>query len=98
MIEQAEDPPPGFQITEGGEGRWTVRYCPVRIGWRGLALWARLLWEGITFFLNAVGGVVHDVLWAVVLVFQEDKEQNLEIEHWAVSSFTFGLDELVVVR
>ena len=98
MIEQAEAPPPGFQITEGGDGRWTVRYCPGRIGWHGLALWARLLWEGISFFLVAVGGVVHYVLWALVLVFEEDEKQNQEIELWTVSSFAFGLDELVVVR
>src|SRR5262249_55090344 len=96
MIEQAEDPPPGFQITKGGDGRWMVRYYPGRIGWRGL--WARLLWEGINSFLIAAGGVVHYVLRALVLVFEEDEQQNQEIEFWTVSSFTFGLDELVVVR
>src|SRR5207302_578543 len=98
MIEQAEDPPPGFRITEGGDGRWTLRYCPGRIGWRGPALWARLLWDGINFFLTAVGGVVHYLLWALLLVFEDDAKQNREIEFWTVSSFTFGVDELVVMR
>jgi len=102
MIEQAEEPPPGFRITEDGDGRFTVRYCPGRIGWRGLAPWARLLWEGLWeglhFVLIAAGGVVHYVLWAVVLVFEEDEKQYQENERWTVTAVTFGLDELVVVR
>src|SRR5581483_10356046 len=98
MSEQAEDPPTEFQITDGGDGRWTVRYCPGGIGWRGLGPWARLLWdgiwEGISFLFIAAGGVVHYVLFAVVFVFEEDEKQNQEIERWTVSSFTFASDEL----
>lgn len=108
MGEHAEDPPPGFQITEGGDGRWTVRYCPGGIGWRGLALWARLLWANINAVLIvlgagafAAGGVgAHVLLVAAGLGFVI-QVLLFGVVLWIVSSvtaFIFGPDELVVVR
>jgi hypothetical protein len=108
MGENAADPPHGFQITEGTDGRWTVRHCPGGIGWRGRATYARLLWGSATLLLFAIGGVVlgpgggpEYLLLAVVglgLVVQVFVFGSVLWTVSSVTAFTFGSDELVVAR
>jgi hypothetical protein len=109
MGEHVEQPPPGFQITEGGDGRWTLRYFPSRIiGWRGLATHAWPLWASTASLLTTIGGVVFaprgvvaDIALAlaglglIIVVF------GLVYVLWlfsSVTAFTLGSGELVVLR
>ncbi len=108
MVNQVEDPPPGFRIKESGDGRWTVRHTPPDvIGRGGLAWWAKLL-SGMTALLIgvgaaafAMGGVLTYIALALVgstLVFLV---LLFVLLLWTVSSvtaFTFGPDEMVVER
>jgi hypothetical protein len=108
MGEHAKDPPPGLQITECSDGRWTVRHSPGGIGRRGLGPSARLLWTCINVLLLAIGagafaagGAMAYVLLAVVVLGIVVQVLLLGIALWIVSSvttFTFGPQELVVVR
>jgi hypothetical protein len=108
MGENAEEPPPGLQITEGGDGRWTARYRPGGIGWLAMATFAPLLLASTTALLIAVGvavfgpgGVVAYIDLALVGLGLVVQVLVFGFVLWTVGSvtaFTFRSDELVVVR
>jgi hypothetical protein len=85
MVEQVEDPPPGFQIREGGDGRWTVRYAPPDvIGWRGIGgidWWAKLL-SSMTALLIGVGAAAFALGGVVECACQSDSDRSA-LRTWA---------------
>jgi hypothetical protein len=108
--EKAEEPPPGFQITEGGDGRWTVRYglggievarALVTHEWQLSATIMAALLGTIGVGAFGPGGVWDYILLALgglglfFLVF------GFGFAVWmgsSVRAFTFGAEDLVVVR
>jgi hypothetical protein len=109
VVENAEDPPHVFQITENDDGCWTVRYRWAEIRWRDLTTHLRMLCITTTSLLIVVigaavfgsGGVVgHLLLLLVVLGFvvQALLFGFMAWHLYSVTAFMFGPDELVVER
>jgi hypothetical protein len=108
MVENAENPPHGFQIAEDDGGRWTVRYRQAKFRWRDHSTYLRMLWVTTTAVLIAIGssvlgsgGVVEYLLMPIIvlgLVLQVLLFGFMAWHLYSVTAFTFGPDELVVKR
>lgn len=108
MDEQPEQPPHGFQVVEGEDGRWTVRYRAEDVQWRHVRLNVQMLGITavvlITFISVAVfeaGGVVAYVLLVLTglaFLFQLFMFVVVAWHLWSVTTFAFAPDELIVER